>query len=274
MSENDIFKLRRIDHNKECGTTETQTDMWRCTMLNHNFIKENLPRLILMGITAVLITVTGVVYGQTAFRILPLYLSLVIAFLQSRANRYASLFGGFNAILYAAVYLYLKLYASCFYTLLFSCPIQFLTFAQWSRRKYKESTAFRTMTKRQRVYTAVGFLFLYGALCLILRSVGSDYRLLDSLAALLGVLISVLTMFAFVEYTWLLIPSGIVSICLDLSVTFSHPEQITYVIFSCYSFVCAIIGFRRVRRLYAEQTEASRGTPVQDHISNEKRKLS
>ena len=40
--------------------------------------------LILMGITCVLITVTGILFKQSFFRILPLYVSLIIGFLQSR----------------------------------------------------------------------------------------------------------------------------------------------------------------------------------------------
>lgn len=222
-------------------------------MKHHTFIKENLPRLMLMAVTAALITITGIVFRQSAFRILPLYISLVIAFLQSRANRFASLLGGLNSILYAAVYLYLGLYASGASALLFSCPVQLLTFAKWSKSKYKESTTFRALTGRQRLFTVAGFIVLYSILCVVLHLAGSDYSLLDSLAALLGLLISVLTMFAFIEYTWLMLPSGLVLICLDLSVTVNHPEQITYVIYACYSLICVTIGFFRVRQLYAEQ---------------------
>ena len=61
--------------------------------------KDNLPRLCLMAVTAILITVTGILFHQSFIRILPLYVSLVVGVLQSRANRYASLLGGMNSIL-------------------------------------------------------------------------------------------------------------------------------------------------------------------------------
>ncbi len=217
------------------------------------FAKENAPRLCLMGITAVLITVTGIVFRQSVIRILPLYISLVIGLLQSRANRFAPLLGGFNSLLYMIVYLYLGLYASAGYALLFSCPVQLLTFVRWSRQKYKDSTQFRAMSWKWRAVVAVGYGAAVTVLCLALNMLGSDYSLLDSLSSLLGILVSFLTMLAFVEYTWLMLPSAVINICLDFSVMQAHPEQITYVIYAFYSLICVTIGFFRVRKLYAEQ---------------------
>ena len=74
--------------------------------------------MILLGVTALGITVTGIVFHQAFLRILPLYISLVISLLQSRVNRYASLLGGFNSLLYALVYVYYELYGSAVYAVL------------------------------------------------------------------------------------------------------------------------------------------------------------
>ncbi len=218
-----------------------------------SFAKENAPRLCLMGITAILITVTGIIFRQSVIRILPLYISLVIGLLQSRANRFAPLLGGFNSLLYMIVYLYLGLYASAGYALLFSCPVQLLTFMRWSKNSYKESTQFRAMTWGQRIAVICGYGAAVAVLCLVLNTLGSDYSLLDSLSSLLGILVSILTMLAFVEYTWLMLPSALIGICLDFSVMGAHPEQITYVIYAFYSLICVTVGFFRVRKLYAEQ---------------------
>ena len=230
------------------------------------FVKENAPRLCLMGMTAVLITVTGVIFHQSVIRILPLYISLVIGLLQSRANRFAPLLGGFNSLLYMIVYLYLGLYASAFYALLFSCPVQLMTFVRWSKNSYKESTQFRSMTWGQRIAVLGGYGAAVAMLCLILNTLGSDYSLLDSLSSLLGILVSILTMLAFVEYTWLMLPSAVIGICLDISVMQAHPEQITYVIYAFYSLICVTIGFFRVRRLYAEQRNQMKNETLERSI--------
>lgn len=218
--------------------------------------KDHLPRLCLMAVTAILITVTGIWFHQSLIRILPLYVSLVVGILQSRANRYASLLGGMNSILYALVYIYLGLYASAGYAILFSFPLQIMTFILWSRRKQGESTRFRKMSWRCRVAVLLGYLACFVILRAVLQAAGSNYQLLDNLTSLTGILISVLTMFAFVEYTWLMLPSGILSIVLNLSTMQTNPEQITYVIFSFYSIICVSIQFFRVRKLYAEQNRS------------------
>ncbi len=221
--------------------------------------RDILPKLILILITAAAITVTGILYRQSVLRILPLYISLIIGALQSRANRYAPLLGGFNSILYMIVYLYLGLYASAGYALLFSCPIQLITFVRWSRRKYGTSTQFRRLTAKQRILVSAAFLLSFTALFLVLRAAGSSHQLLDNLSTLLGILISFLTMFACIEYAYLMLPSGIVSIVLNLATMQEHPEQITYLIFSFYSMICVTQGFFRVCKLYKEQqAEASR----------------
>ena len=69
----------------------------------------------------------------------------------------------------------------------------------------------------------------------------------------MGILITILTMFAFVEYTWLMLPSGLLNIALNIATMQTNPEQITYVVFSVYSMICVTIQFFCVRRLYGEQ---------------------
>lgn len=222
-------------------------------MNNKFFSKSNLPRLILMLVTAILITVTGILFRQSFIRILPLYVSLFVAVLQSRANRYASLLGGLNSILYTIVYVYLGLYASAGYAMLFSFPLQIITFILWSRKKDGESTQFRRMTPLCRLLVLLGFIASSVALGFVLKAAGSSHQLLDNLSSLMGILITVLTMFAFVEYTWLMLPSGILGIALNIATMQANPEQITYVIFSVYSMICVTIQFFCVRKLYAEQ---------------------
>ena len=61
---------------------------------------------ILLGATAVGITVTGIVFGQDFVRMIPLYVSLFVMLLNSRANRLGLLLGSINSILYALIYYY------------------------------------------------------------------------------------------------------------------------------------------------------------------------
>jgi len=223
--------------------------------MNRQFLKDNWPMLILMGITAIGITVTGILFHQSFLRILPLYISLTIALLQSRVIRYAPLIGGINSVLYCMVFLYYHLYGSAAYALLVSCPVQIATFIRWSRHKWGSTTIFRRMNRKQRWLTVLGFGGALLLLWLVLSLTDARYVLLDSTITMLGILISFLTMFAYIEYTGLMLVSGTVSIILYLTMIQDTPEQITYLVYTLYSFVCSCLAFVRVRKMYVKQQD-------------------
>ena len=104
-----------------------------------------------------------------------------------------------------------------------------------------------------RLFVLLGFIASSVALGFVLKAAGSSHQLLDNLSSLMGILITLLTMFAFVEYTWLMLPSGLLNIALNIATMQTNPGQITYVVFSVYSMICVTIQFFCVRRLYAEQ---------------------
>lgn len=220
------------------------------------FTKKDIFVFILMALTAVLITAAGIIYKQNFLRILPLYVSLVIGLLQSRVNRFASLLGSANSILYGVVYIWYKLYGSGVSALLFSCPIQILTFIRWNKNKSGESTVLRKMTWRQRILLTVGFAVLLVALWFVLPLFGSQYVFLDSATTLLGILIYFLTMFAYIEYPVFMIANGIINIALYIEMVAESPETMTYLIFSVYSFVCTLFACFEAKKLYKKQKEA------------------
>ncbi len=224
-----------------------------------DFLRRNI-LMILLGITAAGITVTGIVFRQSFLRILPLYISLVISLLQSRVNRYASLMGGFNSLLYALVYVYYGLYGSAVYAVLFSCPLQLITFLKWRKNPWGKSTVFRAMTWKQRGLLTAGMILIWCAMSAILTASGSSYVIFDSTITLMGILVSVLTMFAFIEYTVLMIPSSLLNIGLYIAMMEENPEQITYLIYTLYSFTCICTAFFRARKLYREQRAAEKTT--------------
>lgn len=209
--------------------------------------------ILLMLVTAVLITVTGIIYEQKFFVVLPIYVSLFVGLLQTTANRYSLLIGSFNSIIYTVTYVYLGLYATAVSTFFFSCIVQFMTFVLWNKRKYAHSTKFRKLSNKYRVILAVGILVASVAVCFWLDKIGSVYQVLDSLSAVMGAVLPVLTLFAFIEYSWLMLPSGVIVILLYASMLTNNPAQITHVIFSVYSLICVTRGFLSVRRLYKEQ---------------------
>lgn len=213
---------------------------------------------ILLGITTVCITLSGILYKQPILYMLPLYISLVISLLQSRVNRLAYLIGAGNAILYAIVYWHFRLYASAVYALAFSFTIQLATYFLWSKHPSGKATIFHAMKPRQRVCTVLVFIAVWAALYAVLSASGSAYRFFDISSSLLGILISVLTMLAFIEYLPLMILSQFISIGLYLSMMKDNPAQVTYLIYTLFSMVCQFMALKKVIALYQKQKTSER----------------
>lgn len=210
---------------------------------------------ILLGCTAVLITAAGIYFHQSFLRILPLYISLIVGMLQSKISRYSYIVGSINSLLYAAVYFYYGLYGSFFSALLFSFPIQLLTFIRWNKNKWKHSTVLRKLTAKQRILLLLGCAVALIAMWIILPLVGAQYVFLDSLTNIIGIVIYFLTMFAFVEYTFLMVINGVIGIALYIQMLGESPEMTTYLIFSVYSFICIVMAFFQARKIYGSQQE-------------------
>lgn len=215
--------------------------------------KKDVAVYVMMAITGILITVAGVAFDQSFLRILPLYVSLVISMLQTKVNRFALLLGGVNSILYGVVYIYYKLYGAAFSALLFSFPIQIITFIRWNKNKRGNSTELRRMTVKQRVLLFAGIAVLTVGMAVVLPLLGSEYVLLDSITTLLGIAIYFLTMFAFVEYTTLMLVNCVLTVVLYITMLEGSPDTATYLIYSVYSLICVAFAFFEARKLYAQQ---------------------
>ena len=209
----------------------------------------------LMAVTGVLITVTGIYYKQSFLRILPLYNSLIIAMLQSRVNRYSNLFGSINSLLYAAVYFYYGLLASAFQAILFSFPMQLITFIRWNKNKWEKSTVLRKLSWKQRIILSVCYVAALFIMCKVLPLFGAKNVFLDSATNILGVFILFMTMFAFVEYTFCMIVNGIIGIILYIPMLSETPDILPFLIFSVYSFICIVFAYFEAQRLYKKQNE-------------------
>lgn len=219
--------------------------------------KENKLSLILMAITGALITASVIIFKPNFIQALPYYVSLIIGVLQASANRYAPLIGGFNSILYAIVFYSIGLNGNALYALLFSFPIQIVTFVRWQKNKYGSSTLFKKMSWLGRGVTAVIFVLAVIGFRAVLSVMGGEQQLFDSMTTLFGILITILTMLSYVEYSYLSPVSGIVSIVMYIQAVLAPGGgiKVHMLIFSIYSLICVTRGMFRINKLYKEQRQ-------------------
>ncbi len=208
---------------------------------------------VMMACTAVMITASAIYYKLNFFEIMPLYVSLVIALLQSKVNRFASLLGSLNSIVYAVVYFGFNIYGAALSALLFSFPIQLITFIRWNKNKSGNSTVLRKLGARRMTALSVGCVLALVALWIILPLIGSDYVYLDGVTTLLGIIIYFLTMFAYIEYPIFMVVNGILSIALNFQMARENLAVVPHLVFSVYSLVCIIFAAFEARKLYESQ---------------------
>lgn len=218
--------------------------------------RSNFFQLLLVGVTFILITVTGIIFRQPFLRILPLYNSLIVMLLYARVNRFAYLFGGLNSLLYAYVYIVLKLYGSLAYAVCVSFPIQIASFILWSKAPWGQSTILKRLTGKQRCLLCVGFAAAWAAVMAVLSALGSSYQILDTTITLAGIFSSILSMLAYIEYAYLSLINSVASIILYTLMLRENPGQITYLVFTLYSMVCWVLSLNKATRLYRLQQES------------------
>lgn len=212
---------------------------------------------VLLLLTVIGVTVSAVLVKQSFFRVFPLYVSVFIMLLMSNVNRYAYLLGSINAISYGFIYLYYNIPGSAISAFLISFPLQIVSFIRWSKTSWKNTTVLKKMTANTRILNAVLLASGWAIYYVIIRYLGSASSLLDSLGSLLGMYITVLQVFKYSEYTYLMIPSGLLSIGLYISLIVNGMiEQVPFLVYSCYSLLCVIRSVFNARKILKEQEKA------------------
>lgn len=213
---------------------------------------------IIIAVTFCLILVSGILTRQNPLFMIPLFVSLGVMALQADVNRTAYLIGGINACIYGIVYICMGLYASAASALLFSSPLQLVTFLNWKRKAYGKATIFKKLTMKARIILASCAVLGFFIQQFVLTQLGSDYAILDNIASLVGIASSILSLLGYIEYIYLQILGTVLTIALNVQVTMTNPAHSTYLIYSLYCIYCLVLAFSNVRKLYKEQQEAAK----------------
>ena len=227
-------------------------------MMKWRSFKKIDPLGILLLLTMVLVTFSSILVKQSVLRVYPLYVSMVISLLHSKVNRYAYLLGGLNSISYGFIALYYRIPGSAINAFLFSFPLQIWAFIRWSKTAWKNSTVLKKMTPKVSACNALLLMVGGSAYYFLIRWLGSASSLIDAAASFLGIYITVLQLLKYSEYTKWMIPSGLLSISLYVSLMVKgSTEQLPYLIYSCFAFLCSLRSVRRARLLLEEQKESA-----------------
>ena len=144
-------------------------------------------------------------------------------------------------------------YASAASALLFSFPIQLMTFFRWRKKAYKNTVVFRKMSNKIRIIVTSAILLMWAGLAGVFFYLDYEYAVLDSITFLFGFIIPVMTMLAYIEYTYLWIVQAIIGVFLNIQMVVVDYRQTTYLIYGIYALYCVILAFINVQKFYKEQ---------------------
>lgn len=213
-------------------------------------------KIIIIAVTGIAILIAGILCKQEFFLMIPLFISLFVMAFQSEANRYGALAGAINSLIYTAAYIYMGVYASAASAVLFSFPIQLMTFFRWKKNAYKSTVVFKKMTNKMRIISLVALIAMWSALAGVFYYLDYEYALLDSITFILGFVVPILTMLAYIEYTYLWLVQAVVGLLLSAQMVVNDYKETTYLIYSVYCVYCIICAFINVRKFYIEQQNA------------------
>ena len=213
-------------------------------------LRGHIYKYVLIAITAVAITVAAVLTGCPIYRIVPLCVSLFVMYLQTKASRFSFLLGGCNAAYYAAVYAFLGLYGMALYSVLVASPIQIVTYIRWKKRAYKYSALLKRLTWKQRIMAVAVFAGVWGILYVLLSSLGSGYLVLDNTVSVIGVASNVASLLYLIEFPYVQCLSLVLNIVLYMQMVQTDPMQWTFLIYTVYALICALISAVYMQKLY------------------------
>jgi nicotinamide riboside transporter PnuC len=210
----------------------------------------NVYKYVLIAITAVAISVAALLTGCPIYRIVPLYVSLFVMYLQTKASRFSFLLGGCNAAYYGVVYVFLGLYGMALYSILVASPIQIVTYIRWKKPAYKHAALLKKLDWKQRLCSVLGFGAVWCVLYLILSSFGSGYLILDNTTSVIGTAANLASLLYLIEFPYVQCVSLVLNIILNVQIVQNDPKQWTFLIYTVYALICALISAVYMQKLY------------------------
>lgn len=111
------------------------------------------------------------------------------------------------------------------------------------------------MTTKMRIAWSGAFLIVLVVMAAVFMHLDYEYAILDSCTFLFGFVTPVLTMLAYIEYTYLWIIQCVVGVFLNIQMVANDYKETTYLIYGVYALYCVIGAFINVQKFYKEQQE-------------------
>jgi len=223
-------------------------------MKSGNIKKAILFEYIPMALTGIGILICAIIFKQMVIKVLPLFFSLLIMLLNSRANRIGFILGSINSCIYIIGFVMEGVYGTVASTA-FGIVIMLISYFRWRKNPYGQATVFRRFSLRGRLLLALILCMAWAGTSFALWEMGGTATVIDGLTMVLGFATNILTIVAYVEAPFLNVISSLCSFALWLQIVFINRNYaaMTYLVYSVYCSYMIMRTFCRWLSLYKEQ---------------------
>lgn len=211
---------------------------------------------------AILIIVFAVLREQSFIKTLPTLITLIVQLMMVKANRYAFLVGGINAMLYGISYFNESLYFSLVSAVVISAPIQFYSFIVWSKKPCKEDAPPLRFLGWKKLSVAIAASLVGWGICIFGLSElfqSAVYPTLDSYLFVMGITVSLLAAWGYIDSQYMNILSVVLGLLLWILLTVQDPANFNYVIiyvYNLYRIIQTSVSWTKKYRQTKQKAEA------------------
>ena len=218
-------------------------------------MKKNLKYYVPLFSALTLIIVLGILTKQSFIKMLPAIVSLGVGMLTARVNRMAFLIGACNCVIYSIGYFQEGLYGSMASALLYSMPLQVVSYFTWRKNKYGSARIIKAFGPLGRIITALTLVSASLLTSLILSHInGSNQNLLDGAVFVLGLFATVYIMLGYIEGIAINVLSTTVSVTMWVAIVVSgKTANVTYAVLNFYNLYMIILSLINWIKLYKKQ---------------------
>ena len=219
-----------------------------------------------IAITAIGIIVCAIIFKQTLVKTLPVLFSLLIMLFNSRANRIGFLLGALNSVIYIIGYLQEGVYGTAASTG-FGIIMALTAYFCWKKKSYGKATIFRGFSLSGRLLLTALISIAWVISSFVLWKMGGTAVVMDGLVLVLGILVPILNVWAFLEAALLNVLSCTLQLVMWIVIIITNRSlaNLTYLIYMTYATYMVGRMFLRWVALYREQR-----TGKQENLESEK----
>ena len=216
------------------------------------FTKERLQYLPMLAVFLVILFL-AIFFHEKFINVLPLFVSLVVYFLKSKAHPFSFLLDALNCMIFVVIYYRQGLYGSVI-SISVGIILAILAFIRWKKNAYKQSTIFKKMKPTGVALLVAVLIVSWTISSFVLKYMNGSQVVLDGLVFVLGFIIPFLNVFAYVDVIPLNLLNQVIMCVIWVCVVIEGDlAKLTYVATTLYAVSMSIVQSVVWIKLYKEQ---------------------